>query len=286
MLLEGELSKNITNKIRPIIAYDFVMHMSDAVLSGGVRRSATICLFSKDDNEMLKAKTGDWFMQNPQRGRSNNSVVIKRDEITRSEWADIIRNVKQVGEPGFVFVDDYEQLMNPCCEIGLRSYDLVTGKSGFSMCNLTEINGALCYTKEDLLHAAKAASILGTLQAGYTNFSYLTDESKRIVEREALLGVSITGWMNNPDVLFDKHNMAEGAHVVKKWNKIVAGIIGINVASRTTCTKPSGNTSTILGSASGIHAEHAPMYFRNVQMNEQSDILKEIINTNPSMTNI
>jgi len=282
-LLEGELSKQLITKIRPIVAYDFVMYMSDAVLSGGVRRSATICLFSKDDEEMLTAKTGDWFVTNPQRGRSNNSVVIKRDEITRYEWKEIIQNVKQVGEPGFVFVDDYEQLMNPCCEIGLRSYDLVTGNSGFSMCNLTEINGALCRSKDDLLKAAKAASILGTLQAGYTDFTYLTEESKRIVEREALLGVSITGWMNNPDILFNKDNMIEGAHEVKKWNRIVAEIIGINVASRTTCTKPSGNTSTILGSASGIHAEHAPMYFRNVQMNEQSDILKEIVDANPEM---
>lgn len=282
-LLEQELTNTIKRHIRTIVAYDFVMHMSDAVLSGGVRRSATICLFSKDDNDMLTAKTGNWFITNPQRGRSNNSVVIKRDEITRSEWANIIKNVKQVGEPGFVFVDNYEQLMNPCCEIGMRGYEIETGLSGFSMCNLTEINGALCYSKEDLLNAAKAASILGTLQAGYTNFTYLTDISRKIVEQEALLGVSITGWMNNPNILFDKSNMIDGAKVVKRWNKKVAKMIDINPASRTTCTKPSGNTSTILGSASGIHAEHAPMYFRNVQMNEQSDILKVIMKSNPSM---
>lgn len=282
-LLNRQLLDRAVAEIEPIVAYDFVMHMSDAVLSGGVRRSATICLFSKDDEDMMTAKTGNWFINNPQRGRSNNSVVIKRDEITRKEWAKIIQNVKQVGEPGFVFVDDYEQLMNPCCEIGLRSYDLQTGESGFSMCNLTEINGSLCYSKEDLLEAAKAASVLGTLQAGYTNFSYLTDASKRIVEREALLGVSITGWMNNPDVLFDRNTMVQGAREVKKWNKVVANLIGINEAARTTCTKPSGNTSTMLGSASGIHAEHAPMYFRNIQMNEQSDILKKIREHNPDM---
>lgn len=282
-LLDAQFKDDIVTDMRPIVAYDLVMHISDAVLSGGVRRSATICLFSKDDNEMLNSKTGDWFVTNPQRGRSNNSVVIKRDEITRNEWAEIMKSVKQVGEPGFVFVDDYEHLMNPCCEIGLRSYDLVTGESGFSMCNLTEINGALCFTKDDVKLASKAASILGTLQAGYTNFTYLTEASKRIVEREALLGVSITGWMNNPELLFDETVMKEGALEVKRWNKVVAKIIGINEAARTTCTKPSGNTSTMLGCASGIHAEHAPMYFRNVQMNEQSDILQEIVSKNPAM---
>lgn len=158
-----------------------------------------------------------------------------------------------------------------------------TNQSGFSFCNLTEINGAMCSTKEDMLIAAKAASVLGTLQAGYTNFTYLSDATKRIAEREALIGVSITGWMNNPEVLFDEQNMIDGANEVKKWNKIVADLIGINQAARTTCVKPSGNASVLLNTASGIHGEHSPKYFRNVQMNEQDEVLSLILENNPEM---
>ena len=269
--------------ILPITAYDFVMHMSDAVLSGGVRRSATICQFSKDDEQMLKAKTGNWFENNPQRGRSNNSVTLKRDEITREEWAEIMKSVKDFGEPGFIFTENLDFTYNPCVEIGMLPVDIETGESGFQVCNLTEINGGLCTTKESFLAACKAASILGTLQAGYTDFKYLTEVSRKIIEREALIGVSVTGWMNNPSVLFDTGNMVSGAEEVKKWNREVAGLLGINVAARTTCVKPSGNASVLLGTASGIHGEHSPLYFRNVQMNDQDDVLKLIKETNPQM---
>jgi len=141
----------------------------------------------------------------------------------------------------------------------------------------------MCVTKEDFEAACKAASIIGTLQAGYTDFKYLSEASKEIFEREALIGVSITGFMNNPDVLFDKKNMVDGAEEVKKWNKKVAGMIGINPAARTTCTKPSGNASVLLGTASGIHGEHSPLYFRNVQMNDQDDALALIMEQNPKM---
>lgn len=268
--------------VRPITAYDFIMHMADAVLSGGVRRSATIALFSKDDDEMLKAKTGDWFITNPQRGRSNNSVMLLRDELTRDEWATIMKSVKDFGEPGFIFTDNLEFTYNPCVEIG-KFPKTVDGRSGFQGCNLCEINGELCNTKDDLLIACKAASIVGTLQAGYTDFKYLSDASKEIFEKEALIGVSITGWMNNPDILFDKQNMIDGAEEVKKWNKVVAKLININPAARTTCAKPSGNASVILGTASGIHGEHSPMYFRNVQMNDQDDVLHKIEEINPKM---
>lgn len=267
--------------LSPIIAYDFVMHMSDAVLSGGVRRSATICLFSKTDKEMLNAKTGDWYVANPQRGRSNNSVMLLRNEVTREEWAEIMKSVKQVGEPGFIFTDNLEFCYNPCVEIGMLP--ALKGESGFQVCNLTESNGAMCNTKEDLLIACKAGSILGTLQAGYTNFRYLSDVSKKIIEREALIGVSITGWMNNPEVLFNEQNMIDGAEEVKHWNRVVADMLGINYAARTTCAKPSGNASVILGTGSGIHGEHSKLYIRNVQMNEQDDVLALIRETNPSM---
>ena len=267
--------------LSPITAYDITMHAADAVLSGGVRRSATICLFSPDDEEMMNAKTGNWFMENPQRGRSNNSAVIVRDKTTPEEFGKIMESVKQFGEPGFVFVESTEHTTNPCVEIGM--YPQYNKKSGWQGCNLTEINGGKCNTEEDFYKACRAASILGTLQAGYTDFKFLTDTSKLIFDREALLGVSITGWMNNPDILFNERVLQKGAEIVKEVNKEVAKVIGINSAARTTCVKPSGNASVLLQTASGIHAEHSNMYIRNVQMNKESEITQAIMKTNPYM---
>jgi len=268
-------------EIKPINAYDITMHAADAVLSGGVRRSATICLFSPDDEEMMNAKTGNWFMENPQRGRSNNSAVIVRDKTTSEQFGKIMESVKQFGEPGFVFVESTEHTTNPCVEIGM--YPQINKKSGWQGCNLTEINGGKCNTEEDFYKACRAASILGTLQAGYTDFKFLSDTSKKIFDREALLGVSITGWMNNPDILFDEKILQKGAEIVKEVNKEMAAIIGINPAARTTCVKPSGNASVLLQTASGIHAEHSNMYIRNVQMNKESEITQAIMKTNPYM---
>jgi len=268
--------------MRPIVVYDFVMHMADAVLSGGIRRAATICIFSKDDTEMMQAKTGNWYVTNPQRGRSNNSVLLVRDELKREEWAQIMKSTREYGEPGFIFAEDVEFGFNPCVEIGLRAYT-EDGRSGFQFCNLVEINGSACVDKNTLLRASMAGAILGTLQAGYTNFKYLESASREITEREALLGVSITGWMSNPKVLFDKENMMAGATVVKNTNKKVAELIGIRQAARLTCVKPAGNASVLLGTASGIHGEHAPRYFRNVQMNDQDEVTRLITEKNPKM---
>jgi len=267
--------------LRPINVYDICMHAADAVLSGGVRRSATICLFSPEDEQMMNAKTGNWFMDNPQRGRSNNSAVIVRDEATPEMFAKIMDSVKSFGEPGFYFTTSKEHTTNPCVEIGM--FPQYKGESGWQGCNLTEINGGKCTTEEDFYQACRAAAILGTLQAGYTDFKFISETSKKIFDREALLGVSITGWMNNPDILFDEKVLKKGASIVKKVNKEVASIIGINAAARTTCVKPSGNASVLLQTASGIHAEHSPMYIRNVQMNKESEITQAISRTNPFM---
>lgn len=275
--LNGEVTR-----LRPIHAYDFVMHMADAVLSGGIRRAATICIFSKDDEEMLKAKTGDWYVTNPQRGRSNNSALIVRGDLGREEWAKIMESVEQFGEPGFIFADDTEFGFNPCVEIGLRAYT-ADMRSGFHFCNLTEINGGYANTREGFMRACRASAILGTLQAGYTNFTYLSPASKEITDREALLGCSITGWMSNPDVLFDEGNMRDGAHLIREVNKLVAALIGINAAARTTTVKPSGNASVLLGCASGIHGDHSPLYIRHVQMNKQEAVTELLTQTNPKM---
>jgi ribonucleoside-triphosphate reductase (thioredoxin) len=281
-LIENLLKDSHVSKFNSITAYDFVMHCSDAVLSGGVRRSATICIFDKDDKDMLTAKTGDWFTTNPQRGRSNNSALLIRDDLTREEWEEIMKSVKDFGEPGFIFSDDKEFMFNPCVEIGMVP-TTEDGVAGFQFCNLTEINGGKCIDLDTYHRACKAASILGTLQAGYTNFKYVSDATKKITERESLIGVSITGWMNNPEILFDKENMIEGATIVRNVNKEIAGLIGVNQAARTTCVKPSGNASVLLGTASGIHGEHSPKYFRHVQMNMDDDVANIIRSKNPSM---
>ncbi len=280
-LIKQELEDG-RDKLKPIVAYDIMMFLSDAVISGGVRRSATICMFSKDDEEMIKAKTGDWFHTNPQRGRSNNSVMLLRDEVTKEEFNEIINSVKHSGEPGFIFVDDLNFTLNPCVEIGMLPTS-PKGESGFQVCNLTEINGGKTTSKEIFLYQCKVAAILGTLQAGYTNFKYLSQATKDIVDNEALIGVGITGVMNNPQILADSDILREGAEVVKKWNKITAKMIGINQAARTTCIKPAGNSSTLLETASGIHGEHSPRYLRHVQFNRETEVAQLFMENNPKM---
>lgn len=279
-LIQGRILKGQT-RLRPIDVYDIAMHAADAVLAGGVRRSATICLFSADDEEMINAKTGNWFEENPQRGRSNNSAVIVRDTITREGFKNIMKSIKEFGEPGFYFVEDEDFTTNPCVEIGM--FPQIDGKSGWQGCNLTEINGSKCTTKEEFFKACRAGSIMGTLQAGYTDFKYLDETTKAIFEREALLGVSVTGWMNNPQVLLDADVQREGAEIVKAVNEEVALLLGINPAARTTCVKPSGNASVLLQTSSGIHAEHSPRYIRHVQLNKDSEVAQLILESNPYM---
>jgi ribonucleoside-triphosphate reductase len=284
-LLQGLVLKGITT-LSPIHVYDISMHLADAVLAGGVRRSATIFLFSPDDDEMMKAKTGNWFTENPQRGRSNNSALIVRSTADREQFRKLMQSVREFGEPGFVFTESTEHTYNPCVEIGKYPVHIDENgvkHSGWQGCNLTEINGAKALTKEEFMKACRGAAILGTLQAGYTNFKFISEISKKIFDREALLGVSITGWMNNPEVLLDETILQEGAILVKAVNKMVAKIIGINAAARTTCVKPAGNTSVLLKTASGVHGEHATTYIRNVQMNKDSEVAQLIKELNPYM---
>jgi len=295
-LLSTRAKKNVL-KLRSIDVYDIVMHASDAVLSGGVRRSACITLFSLDDEDMMKAKTGNWRVTNPQRGRSNNSVLLVRDQVSYKQFESIIENAKQYGEPGFVWAENTELLVNPCAEIGLFAYETfldddgeikreddgfpITGNSGWCFCNLTEINGGKIKSKEDFEIAVRAAAIIGTLQAGYTSFDYLGQVTENIVKREALLGVSITGMMDNPDIIFDEDIQKEMAQIVLDENERIANIIGINPAARTTCVKPAGTTSLILSTASGIHPHHAKRYFRRIQSNKSEIPLQWLKLQNP-----
>jgi ribonucleoside-diphosphate reductase alpha chain len=279
--LLNDLIKKGQKKLKPINAYDIIMHTSDAVLSGGVRRSATICLFSADDEEMIKAKTGNWFIENPQRARSNNSALLLRDKTTKEQFDSFMESVKEFGEPGFVWADSTELLVNPCVEIGMWPVHWETKISGWQMCNLCEINGKKIKSKEDFEIAAKAGAIIGTLQAGYTDFPYLGKTTEEIVRKEALLGVSITGMMDNPDILFNEKIQKEMALLIVKINEEIAKKIGINPAARCTCIKPAGTTSCVLGSASGIHPHHAKRYFRRIQGNQLEGVLQYFKTHNP-----
>ena len=269
------------DKIKPIEAYDIVMFGADAVISGGVRRSATICLFSADDEEMAKAKTGSWFIDNPQRGRSNNSALLLRKKTSKKQFSELMQSVKEFGEPGFVWSDSTELIVNPCVEIGMWPVDETTGESGWQACNLSTINCAKVKTVEDFYAACESAAIIGTLQAGFTDFPYLGKASENIISREALLGVSMTGIMEQHEICLDPKVQKKGAEIVKKTNERIAKLIGINKAARTTCVKPEGTSSCILGTSSGIHPHHAKRYIRRVQANKMEPIYQYFKTINP-----
>lgn len=273
VLVEGH------NRLRPIEAYDIVMHASEAVLSGGVRRSATICLFSPDDEEMVRAKTGNWFVENPQRARSNNSALLLRNETEKERFFELMKSVHEFGEPGFVWADDKDVTYNPCGEIGL--YPQLDGVSGWAFCNLCEINVGAVDTEEKFARAARAAAILGTLQADYTDFEYLGEVSSKIARREALLGVSMTGMMDHPEISFNPDLQRRMARLILQVNEQVAERIGLNPAARSTCIKPAGSTSCILGTSSGIHPHHARRYFRRAQANEDEPVVSFFRRKNP-----
>jgi ribonucleoside-triphosphate reductase len=258
---------NGQKKLRPIDAYDIIMHSSDAVLSGGVRRSASLALFSADDEEMAKAKTGNWYMDNPQRARSNNSALLLKDDTTFEQFQTLMESVKEFGEPGFIWSDSTEMTFNPCVEVGMWPVDEESGKSGWQGCNLSTINCSSIEDENDFYERCKAAAIIGTLQAGFTKLDYLGETSFRIFQREALLGVSLTGTMEKHDLILSEKVLKAGARVAVETNKDMSKKIGINQAARVTCLKPEGTSSSMLGTSSGIHPHHAKRYIRHVQAN-------------------
>jgi ribonucleoside-triphosphate reductase (thioredoxin) len=290
-------------RLRSIEVYDIIMWAANAVLSGGVRRSATICLFSADDQDMAAAKTGNWFAQHPHRAASNNSAVMVRSRATRGEFDALFEAQKQFGEPGFYFVEDTEYGANPCVEIGLHprlrvDREAITrlrelgytgllrpgdAVSGVQFCNLTTISAAVAENAPTFLRLCAHAALIGTLQAGYTDFKYLSPVSRVITEREALLGVSICGILDRPSVLLDPTVLRAGAAMVKVVNAIVARALGIQPAARTTCVKPEGTASLLLGTSSGLHPHHAPRYFRRVQANVHDPIYLHFRKVNPHM---
>lgn len=282
-ILEKKLINTTQYKLTSLDAHEIICISSDAVLAAGVRRSAIICLFDKDDNLMLTAKTGDWFIKKPWLARANNSIKLLRGSFTKEEFNKYKKSIQEFGEPGIVLVDDMRFCTNPCAEIGFIPINPTTGNTCWSFCNLNEINGGNCDTEEKFYEACKNAAILGTLQASYTDMPFLGPDTKELIEGEALIGVSITGIMDNPHILLNSDILQAGAQIVNATNEKIAKIIGINPAARTTTVKPSGNASVLLQTSSGIHNAHSRKYFRVVQMNKNTEIAKVLADINPIM---
>lgn len=249
-------------KLTSVEVHDMACHIADAVLSGGIRRAALISLFNLDDEDMLTCKFGNWWEENPQRGRANNSAVVIRHKIDEEEFFKLWKKIELSGsgEPGIYFSNDKDWGTNPCCEIALKP---------FQFCNLCEVNVSNIESQEDLNERVRVASFIGTLQASYTNFHYLRDIWQKTTEKDALLGVGMTG-IGSGAVL--KYNLKEAADVAKEENVRVAELIGINKAARVTTVKPSGTSSLVLGTSSGIHAWHNDYYIRRIRVGKNEAI--------------
>ena len=266
-------AKDDSTMLTTLEVHDIVCHIADAVLAGGIRRAALISLFSAYDEEMISCKSGSWWENNPQRGRANNSAVLIRHKITKEFFMQLWKRIELSGsgEPGIYFSHDKDWGTNPCCEIGLRP---------FQFCNLCEVNVSNVVDQEDYNARVKAATFIGTLQAGYTEFHYLREIWQETTERDALIGVSMTG-IGSAAVL--QLDMKEGANIVKQENKRVSKLIGINPAARTTCVKPAGTTSLVLGTSSGIHAWHNDYYIRRLRVGKNEAIYKYLIQNHPEL---
>lgn len=272
-------------KLRPFELHYLICICANSVVTGGVRRSAMISIFDADDAEMAACKTGNWIATMPELCRSNNSAAILPD-TPKEVFDSIYENTKLYGEPGFVFIDSPWFVFNPCGEVGMfpqikdENGDYHTG---WGFCNLAEINGGKVKTVEDFYAACEAASTICTLQAGYTNFRVLEKWSQLIAERDALIGVGITGLCENPAILFDPEVQKRGAQIVVETNKKISRMIGINEAARCTVVKPSGNSSQLLGTLSGITAGHARHYIRHIQAADTEQAVQEWERVNPDM---
>ena len=261
--IEGILNgKEDGTKLTSLETHDIICHIADAVLAGGIRRAALISLFSAADDEMISCKSGDWWETNPQRGRANNSAVLMRHKITKKFFMDLWKRVELsgAGEPGIYFNNDKDWGTNPCCEIALRP---------FQFCNLCEVNVSDIKDQDDFNARVKAAAFIGTLQAGYTDFHYLREIWKETTEKDALIGVSMTGIGSGAVLNYD---MTKAADIVKRENSRVAKVIGINKSARCTTVKPAGTTSLVLGTSSGIHAWHNDYYVRRMRVGKNEAI--------------
>ena len=266
-------AKDDGDKLTTLEAHDVICYIADAVLAGGIRRAALISLFSADDNDMISCKAGSWWEENPQRGRANNSAVLMRHKISKGFFMDLWKRVELsgAGEPGIYLNNDKDWGTNPCCEIALRP---------FQFCNLCEVNASDLESQEYYEERVKAAAFIGTLQAGYTDFHYLRSVWRETTEKDALIGVSMTGIGSGAVANLD---MTKAAVVVKKENSRVAKAIGINAAARCTTVKPAGTTSLALGTSSGIHAWHNDYYIRRIRVGKNESMYNYLINNHPEL---
>lgn len=306
--IEPILRGAIGRQLKPIEAFDIVMHLANCTVTAGTRRSATIALFSLDDDEMMNAKTGNWFEEHSHRARANISAVVL-PSAQEQDFKRLFESTRQFGEPAFLFLESTEHCVNPCVEIVMcpllikdaegyivddYTLDLInpanrtlyedqgyTFESGWQVCNLTSINVSKAKSKGDLVRLAGLAAQLGTYQADYTDSGYLGEVSREIIEREALLGVSLCGVLSNPNIALDKETLETAALTARERNKATAFRIGINPAARITCVKPEGTASLVLNTSSGIHPNHAKKYLRRVQTTTGEEVFNHFRETNP-----
>tara|TARA_R110000803_G_scaffold41254_1_gene88783 strand:- start:1842 stop:3668 length:1827 start_codon:yes stop_codon:yes gene_type:complete len=272
--VEGMLSaKEDGERLTTTETHDIVCHIADAVLAGGIRRAALISLFSAEDTNMISCKSGDWWEKNPQRGRANNSAVLMRHKITEEFFMDLWKRIELsgTGEPGIYLSNDKDWGTNPCCEIALRPYQF---------CNLCEVNVSDIVDQDDLEQRMKAATFIGTLQASYTDFHYLREIWKETTEKDALVGISMTGVGSNA---IEELDLKKAAVVVKRENTRVAKMLGINKAARLNAIKPAGTTSLVLGTSSGIHAWHNDYYVRRLRVGKNEAIYTYLVINHPEL---
>jgi len=261
------------NQLSPLQCHDILCHIANSVLAGGIRRSAMIALFSHDDEEMITCKYGNWWETNEQRGRANNSAVLERGAVSKLEFDALWKRIEASGsgEPGIYWTNNLDWGTNPCCEIALRPYQF---------CNLCEVNVSDVTCQEDLNDRVTAAAFFGTLQAGFTDFHYLRPIWSKTTQKDALLGIGMTG-IGSGEIL--KYNLASAARVAKMTNAIISEQIGTNEAARVTCIKPSGTTSLVLGTASGIHAWHNDYYLRTMRFGKNEDVASYLMVNHPEL---
>jgi len=259
--------------LSPLECHDILCHIANSVLAGGIRRSAMISLFSHDDEEMITCKYGNWWETNEQRGRANNSAVLLRGSVGKEEFDNLWKRIEASGsgEPGIYWTNNLDWGTNPCCEIALRPYQF---------CNLCEVNVSDIESQGDLNNRVTAAAFFGSLQAGFTDFHYLRPIWQKTTQKDALLGIGMTG-IGSGEIL--KYNLEAAAHVAKLTNAIISEQIGTNEAARVTCIKPSGTTSLVLGTASGIHAWHAPYYLRTMRFGKNEDVAAYLMVNHPEL---
>jgi ribonucleoside-triphosphate reductase len=274
-LVESKLKVAVGRTLSSIECHDIICIISDAVLAGGIRRAALISLFDRDDKDMLYSKSGEWWNHAPWRARSNNSAVLPRGEVTQEEFNSIFEICQKSGsgEPGFYWTNNLDLGTNPCCEISLNS---------MQFCNLTTINQTGIKSEKDFLNRVYAASLIGTLQASYTDFGYLRKSWRETTEKEALLGVSFTGIADAGSIVTSEL-LQKGAKLVLEVNEKYAKKMGINLAARTTAIKPEGSSSCVLSSSSGIHARHSEYYIRRIRMNKDDALAVYLKNTIPEL---